>query len=338
VYHELRVSRVIQETADARSFVLEIPTALSERFAYRAGQFLTFQVEVEGKTLSRCYSLSSAPETDAEHKVTVKRIEEGRVSNWFNDRIAVGDVLRVLPPSGLFVLRPTDAPILLLGGGSGITPVISIVKSALAATARRMRLVYANRDRDSVIFRDELDLLARRHPDRLEVIHHLDVERGFLDAGGVRQHLPGFEDAHFYVCGPGPFMDVAEGVLEALPGGRERIFIERFVSPPDPGAAPEATPVEGAVAGFVTVHLDGETHRVPYQAGESILHAARRAGLVPPFACEDGYCGSCLAAKLAGEVVMTKNDVLTEKELASGLILTCQARPVTPVCEVRYED
>jgi 3-ketosteroid 9alpha-monooxygenase subunit B len=337
-YFELEIARVVQETSDARSFVLEVPEALRERFAYRAGQFLTFRVPWEGAPLIRCYSLSSSPDVDREVQVTVKRVADGRVSNFFHDRLHAGDRLEVLPPSGRFVLHEGGAPLVLFAGGSGITPVLSLVKSALATTARRVRLFYANRDADSIIFRRQLDELARRHPGRLSVVHHLDAEAGFADAALVARQLEGFEGAHCYLCGPGPFMALVEETLRARGVEKERIFIERFVSFPDGEALRIELSAEAEAPSELIVHLGGRTHRIPYEKGQSILRAVLAAGLEPPFACEEGYCGSCAAHRLQGEVVMAVNDVFDADELEEGWVLTCQGRPVSPVCEIRYDD
>jgi 3-ketosteroid 9alpha-monooxygenase subunit B len=339
--HELRIACVVQETADARSFVLEVPAALRERFAYRAGQFLTFEVSIGGATLGRCYSLSSAPDCDAELAFTVKRVADGRVSNWMHDALRPGDVVRVLPPAGRFVLVPgAERPLVLLGGGSGITPLFSLLKTALATTARTVRLVYANRDADSVIFRAALDALAARHPGRLALHHHLDAERGLLDEAGIRAALDSARDADFYLCGPTPFMNLVETVLRKSNVPRERVHIERFISPPDgemPVEIDAPAPEASAVPRSITVHLDGETHEVPYAPGQSILQAARAAGLSPPFACEESYCGSCIATLVRGTVEMAQCHALDASEREDGLILTCQAKPTSAPCEVRWD-
>jgi len=336
--HELEISEIIQETADARSFVLDVPAALEERFRYRAGQFLTFHVPWGETTLIRCYSLSSAPATDPRPKVTVKRIEDGRVSRWFNERLAPGDRLRVTPPAGRFVLDEGSAPAVLFGAGSGITPVISLIKSILATTSRRARLLYANRDADSVIFRDELARLKQEHSERLEIVHHLDSESGFVDPQAVGKQLAGVEEGRFFVCGPSAFMDVVESALAGAGTPPERISIERFSSPPD-GQAPASEVGDAAeVPAELIIHLEGRTHRVPYRPGQSILEAAQAAGVHPPFACEEGYCGSCAARRVEGRVQMANNDVFTDREVEEGHILTCQGRAEGPVCEIRYED
>jgi 3-ketosteroid 9alpha-monooxygenase subunit B len=338
-YHRLRVAKVIDETHDARSYVLDVPAPLREVFAYQAGQFLTFRVPFEGKALTRCYSLSSSPECDAEHKVTVKRIRDGRISNWFNDAVAAGDELEVLPPAGHFVLHPRSTPIVLLAGGSGITPVLSLAKTALRTTDRPLALVYANRDLPSVIFARELESLAAAHPGRFTITHSLDDRDGFLTPPAVALHIGAPGDADFYICGPGPFMDVVEAALGGLGVARERIFIERFVSPPDPDAHPAVAPAPsgGVVPTSFRVRWQGVVHDVPYQAGETLLQAAKRAGIDPPYSCEEGYCSSCQAKLVCGRVSMPQHEALTDADIAGGAILACQSYPLTAEIEIDWD-
>jgi len=347
-YHEVRIARIVRETADAASFVLDVPEEIADRFAYRAGQFLTFRVRVGEERLVRCYSLASSPDTDDELKVTVKRIEEGRVSNWMNETLAVGDVLEAMRPAGVFCLQERTTPLVLFAGGSGITPVISILKSALATSARSVRLVYANRDRDAIIFREELDALGARHGDRLEVIHRLDVEDGFVDREAVERYIGDDLDADFYVCGPGPFMDTVEAALEARRVPAEQIFIERFVSltaEEHAAGMPAAAATGGALREpgdaaptTVSIRIDGELHEVPYVPGQTLLEAAQAAGLEPPFACEEGYCSCCMAKLAAGRVRMLTNDALDEDQVEEGWVLTCQSIPLCDEIEVDYPD
>lgn len=338
-FHELVVAEVVQETADACSFVFDVPPDLDGLFAYRPGQFLTFLVPWEDFEIRRCYSLSSTPGWDAKPKVTVKRVEDGRMSNWMNDHLKPGARIRVMPPAGQFVLHDADRPLFLFGGGSGITPVISLLKSGLAETGRRIRMVYANRDAQSVIFRDELDELARRHEDRFELVHHLDSEAGFLGESRLRELVADWLDADFYVCGPTPFMDAIEKLLHQV-DLRGALHIERFVSAVDPdhAVAAPAGPAVGDVPETIFVHLDGARHEVPYREGETLLQAGVRAGLDMPFSCQDGYCSCCLAKLKRGEVFMPTHDALSQSEIDDGWILCCQARPTTPECEVEYED
>jgi len=339
--HELRVARKIHETHDSVSIVLEVPPALAREFEYRAGQFLSFKVPFEGRVLTRSYSLSSSPDVDPEHKVTVKRVEGGRISNWMNDEVAAGTKLMVVPPAGHFVLQPgAQRDIVLFSGGSGITPCISIIKSALATTRRRLRLVYANRDARSIIFRQELEALAAAHPGRLEIVHSLDDERGFVTATDVASWLRGQTDGDFYLCGPDAFMTTVEEALHDLGIARERIHIERFLSPPDhePGEAVATPPASGSAPATITIVLDGREHEVPYRSGERVLAAARRAGLDPPFSCEEGYCSCCMAKLAEGQVSMATNDCLTPELLAEGWVLTCQGSCSGPKVRLEYPD
>lgn len=340
-YFDLRVASVIEETADAKSIVLEIPAELEDRFRYQAGQFLTFRVVVGEQRLVRCYSLASSPATETVHKVTVKRIDDGRVSNWMNDRVAPGSTLEVMPPAGVFCLRERETPIVLFGGGSGITPVISILKTALATTSRSIKLVYANRDAESIIFKDELALLHAENVDRLEIVHCLDNVHGFVDEARVIQEVGSLEDADFYICGPGPFMDVVEAGLSSLAVGADQIFIERFSSPSDPVAAPAEGAGEAVGEGkghSVTVKLDGSVTTISVAEGETVLSAARRVGLEPPFACEEAYCGCCMAKVTSGDIEMLMNDGgIDQRQIDDGWVLTCQALPKSSA-SIEYPD
>jgi 3-ketosteroid 9alpha-monooxygenase subunit B len=338
---ELRVERVIDETSDSRSIVLEIPADLAERFRYRAGQFLSFKIPFAGRVLTRSYSLASSPDTDREHKVTVKRIEDGRISNWMNDRVEVGTRLMVVPPAGSFVLGDAARKIFLFAGGSGITPVISMIKSALATSQRSMKLIYANRDENSIIFKAELDALVRTHRDRLEIIHCLDAVDGFLDRAAVKRHVGTDVGSDFYLCGPGPFMAIVEEALRELHVDHDRVHVERFVSPPDPGLHVEESAREvgdDSVPDAITIVLDGETNEVPYKRGDKILWAVRVAGLDAPYSCEEGYCSCCMAKLTAGEVKMDVNDCLSPGLLAEGWVLTCQARCVRGKVRIEYPE
>ena len=178
--------------------------------------------------LSRCYSMSSAPETDAELVVTVKRVPGGAVSNWLVDHVAEGDILEVTRPSGTFCVRDRARPIVAFCGGSGITPVMSITRSVLATSSRPVRLFYANRAPGSVIFEEPLAALGRDHPGRLEVRHHLDSVHGLVDEAEVLDFVGGRLDADFYLCGPAPFMDLVASVLQRAGVAPGDVAVERF--------------------------------------------------------------------------------------------------------------
>jgi 3-ketosteroid 9alpha-monooxygenase subunit B len=342
-FHPLRVERIVTETHDSKSFVFAVPVDLRDAFAYEAGQFCTFQIPFGDEELLRCYSMSSSPDVDGDFTLTVKRVAGGRVSNWLLDEVQEGDELALTLPAGVFTLRPHDTTIVAFAGGSGITPVISIVKSALATTNRSIRLLYANRDASSVIFRAELDALASAHPDRFEVRHHLDVDDGFVHSDSVRAFVGDAADADFYICGPAPFMDVIEDALNIAKVSPEQVFIERFAFAAsargdDAPATPVAESETAPTAESVTIVLDGRAHEVRYQQGETFLETARRAGLRPPFSCESGSCATCMAMLQEGTATMRVNNALTPDEVEEGWVLTCQGFPASSVVTVVYES
>jgi 3-ketosteroid 9alpha-monooxygenase subunit B len=335
-YHPLPVVDIVDETPDTRSFVLDVAPELAGTFAYAAGQFCTFRAPINGEVVVRCYSMSSSPDVGDPLTTTVKRVPGGRMSNWMNDAITPGQTIEVMRPAGLFVLRETDVPIVAFAGGSGITPVISIIKSALANTARPITLVYANRSGDSVIFADELERLRTTSGGRLSIHRHLDSEQGFLDAAQCAALVGGCEHADFYVCGPGPYMDVVEAGLAMLGVAATQVFIERFEGP-DPDRRNEDVAEESSTTESLVVRLDRRKHTLRYQAGDTILEAARRGGLQPPFSCEAGSCATCMAHLDKGSVSMRVNNALSADEVDEGWVLTCQSVPTSAEVIVDYD-
>jgi 3-ketosteroid 9alpha-monooxygenase subunit B len=332
LFQHATVSRIIKETADTRTYVLaphETP------FPYRAGQFCTFKVHVDGEDLYRSYSMSSAPETDSELATTVKRVPGGKVSNWMLDNFVEGDDVTITRAAGTFCLTDSSAPLLGFSGGSGVTPILSLAKSALATTDRRVRLLCADRDQPSVIFEAVLDDLVARYPDRLTVVRHIDADKGLLSPADVAEFVGDDTDADNYVCGPEGFMSV---VTSALPGPGT-VFIEDFDAAPQTEAPETAASAEAdETGGTITVHLDRKKAEVPRVAGETLLESARRAGMSPPFSCEAGNCGTCMARLSEGSATMRVNDALMDDEVEDGYVLTCQAVPDTPSVTVHYED
>ncbi len=330
--HELEVTAVISETADCKSFELSVPAALEESFRYAPGQHLTFKLPWHGFEVSRCYSIASCPDLGEPLKIGVKRVEGGRVSNWMNDELKVGDKLMASVPEGRFVLDPgtrSSTPLFLFAGGSGITPIISILKSALTTTKRSIMMLYANRDIDSVIYRDELDRLQAEHLDRFDLHYHFDSDAGYLDAGRIRSLLHHEDVAESYICGPEPFMELVEQTLDEAGVHEELVYIERFVSPADPDRASEedvAVASLPAPASF-SLWLDGRSRTVPYVEGQTLLQCAQAVGLNPPHSCESGFCGSCMSAVKTGAVRMRTHEALSERDVARGVALLCQSVP-----------
>lgn len=325
-FHNLTVAQITRETEDARSYALLVPDALQQSFAYRAGQHLTFRVNVDGEILLRSYSLSSSPEAGGLPVVTVKRIPGGRASGWFHAHVDAGTQLEVSAPTGRFVCEDMDAPLFFCAAGSGITPVLSMIRSALVSTSRAMTLYYANRDGGSTIFAAEIARLSRDYPDRLTMHLHYDDIHGFPESGEIAALLSSVAHCQLYLCGPGPFMQTVLEAADAAGMAPGRIHLERFdaaAREPDV-AAPAVSP---AAACDATVTLGGARHVVRVASGQSLLQAALACGVDAPYACEEGYCGSCAAKCVDGAVVHARNDVFSADELAAGWILTCQARP-----------
>jgi ferredoxin-NADP reductase len=287
--------------------------------------------------------MSSSPEVDEEFRITVKRVPDGVVSTWLTRSLAEGDVLQSTCPAGVFTLGTGSGDIVAFAGGSGITPIFSLIKTALATTSRRVRLLYANRDAPATIFRAELAALAERYGDRLEVAHHFDVDAGFVDADEVRAQVSGGPETDYYICGPTPFMDLVESTLEAGGVGTERIHIERFgPAPEEVSEAPEsaavdaAEPAKAAAATEVTIELEGRTSTGQHRPGTTILQTARSMGLTPPYSCEAGDCATCMAKLTEGAATMHANNALFDDEVEGGWVLTCQAVPTTPTIHVVY--
>ncbi|MFI0404533.1 2Fe-2S iron-sulfur cluster-binding protein [Actinomadura sp. 3N508] len=332
-----RVVDVVHETADAHSLVLEPAEGDRDRFSYRPGQFLTVRVPAEDGWAARCYSLCSSPLTDDRLKVTVKRVDGGLGSNWICDNVTAGDVLEVLRPAGTFTPSSLDDDLLLVAGGSGITPIMSILKSCLAGGTGKIALLYANRSERSVIFADELRALTEEHPDRLTVVHLLESVQGLPTPAVIRSLVGPYTGRQAFICGPEIFMDLVTGTFTGL---GMRVHVERFFSlENDPFEEPEAPgePAPGTETGEIEVEMDGETRTVPWPRSERLLDALLRAGVDAPFSCREGNCSACACVALEGEVTLDANAVLDEQDLADGLILACQARPVTDRLKITYD-
>ena len=343
-FHALKISQVTQETADATSFIFDVPASLRPAYeAYRPGQFVTVRVEVEGQTYKRAYSLSSAPSVDDKLKITVKRVEKGVVSNWMCDQLQPGAEIEVLPPSGRFTL-PDQLPreVFLFAAGSGITAVYSIAKEVLSTSQSKVRLVYVNRTKEETIFADELEQLQKEYSRRFKVRHRLGRSQGRIDTRDVQAYCDEKTDGLYYMCGPWGFMDVVEEALLDMGVADDKIFVERFASPKSSTPAPAAKPVPEAPKdeGGRTVTLDvfGETHVIPYDGQSYITDAAAAAGVDAPCSCEEGFCGTCIARVVEGEVEMDVQDALSKGQKARGMILACQARALSKNLKVVFES
>jgi 3-ketosteroid 9alpha-monooxygenase subunit B len=333
--YRLRVAGVVEETPDARSVAFEVPPELAERFRFRPGQFLTLRIPTaDGGAVARCYSLSSAP-GDGPPTITVKRVAGGRGSTWVCDELAPGHEVQVLPPAGAFARAPAHRDVLLVAGGSGITPLMSILRTLLAGPDGSAVLVYANRDERSVIFAGELRRLAAAHPDRLVVLHLLESVQGLPTRAQLRALLaPHATRDAALLCGPAPFMELAG---EALAGSGMPVLVERFRSLEDDPFQEVAAPAAAEAAASVDVELDGERYELAWPAGVTLLQLLLSHDVDAPFSCQEGACSACACRVVAGEVRMLRNEVLEPQDLAEGLVLACQAVPLSGHVEVSYD-
>jgi len=286
--------------------------------------------------------------------VTVKRIGGGVFSNWIGDHLKAGDTVEVMPPHGSFTTElnaSAKRQVVGIAGGSGITPVMSLIRTILKSEPQsRFTLLYGNRDSSSIIFLEELAKLKNRYLDRLELYHFLDAEEGDIDlfngmldrarVDDAIEHLIGTpkEISDWFICGPGPMMDAAESALIDRGVGRERIHIERFTADrPKDSLVKEMADLQSKAAGLtVSVTLDGRTRKVEFSEG-NILDSARAAGLPAPFACKAGVCATCRAKVTSGKVEMAARYGLTDEEVADGYVLTCQSVPAGEGVAVDYD-
>ncbi len=357
----LPVVGVVDETADARSISFEVPEEARERFAYKPGQFLTVAVPSDQTGIAaRCYSLSSSPHDGGPLTVTVKRTADGYASNWICDNLEVGDTLRVLPPSGIFTPSSLDRDLLLFAGGSGVTPIMSITRTALSEGKGRIVVFYANRDESSVIFAEEFTRLATENPDRLLVIHWLESVQGLPSAEQIKAFVEPYLAYDAFVCGPAPYMKMVTTVLRELEFPRDRRHQEKFVSlggnpfgdveelqrAEEEIAAAEADEDGSAADVFadgpagpvkVEVELDGKDYTFDdWDPKVKLLDFLESKGVPAPYSCREGECSACAIRMIEGEVRLLHNDVLDEDDLADGIRLGCQSLPVTDAIKVSY--
>ncbi|WP_171011912.1 flavin reductase family protein [Pseudomonas sp. 2FE] len=327
-----RVVRVQPETAEAVSLILE-REGNGEGFSYAAGQYLSLHLPIEGQDCVRCYSLSTAPH-EAELRVTIKRVRDGRVSSYLTSQPLVGARLIGGRALGDFTLRDSARPFLGVAAGSGITPVISMLKHMLHSTEQPCRLLYVTPHPEQTIFRQELEQLSRAYPERLEVHHWYTRLQGAWEkglAGRVLGELARGDCPDVYLCGPATWM---EQVQERVVTQTERFggcYCESFTP-----SAQIPAPAGGEALHEVVLQHGGETHRLLAAAGQSILASARAAGLDLPSGCEQGKCGCCMARCVTGELDAGATDFLTLDEIARGYLLCCQASPKS-ACELALE-
>ncbi len=346
-FHPLRIAGLRHDTADAVVLTFDVPDALKAAYRFTPGQYLTLRAEVDGRDIRRSYSLCSAP--DEPHlQVAIKRVEGGAFSTWANSTLHEGDTLSVMTPDGRFGLKPEAGAgrcFTAFVAGSGITPVLSLMKSLLAGEpASRFFLFYGNRSTDSIMFRSEIEDLKDRFLSRLSVFHVLSREEqdipalnGRLDADKVRRlasMLPPVD--HAFICGPQPMIEGLPAVLTEI--GIPHVHVERFTPALDGRPRPVAIAAGAKPAAIATIIHEGARVDIPVAEGEAIIDAALRAGRNLPFSCKGGMCCTCRAKVTEGKVEMAVNYSLEPWEVAAGFVLTCQARPVTDRVVVDYDQ
>lgn len=353
-FYQLRVEKIIKETEDAVSIALQVPPPLMNQFEYLAGQYLTFHSEINGEEIRRSYSVCSSPFLNPMPVIAVKKVTDGRMSTFMNESLKEGDLINAMPPMGKFTLVPDahkKAHYVLFGGGSGITPLYSILLTVLHQEPQStITLVYANRNEASIIFKNQIEALEKEHADRLNVVHCFEAPpanwhglSGYLTTPMIhqllRQYAPDPRAAIYYICGPAPMMQMVKSSLEMAGIYADHIKTEYFTATSsEPKSATIVAENEDAnVPHEVKVEVYGKEHTIIVKPGETILSASQDAGLDPPFSCTVGVCTTCRAKVLAGKVQMDEREGLSDAEMDEGYVLTCQSHPLTDGVRVIYE-
>ncbi|MCA0201486.1 MAG: phenylacetate-CoA oxygenase/reductase subunit PaaK [Proteobacteria bacterium] len=354
-FHQLKIADVRRETSDAVSILFQIPEELKGKFQFRPGQHLTLKVDINGEEVRRNYSVCVAPHEN-ELRIAVKEVPQGRFSSWANREIKAGHVIDAMPPHGSFTWtfeKGKKRRYLLMSGGSGITPILSLLKTGLREEPdSEFVLFYGNRASHTIMFLEELANLKDRYMSQFELYHFLDEEEGEVDLFNGRLDLAKTTEAlnllvgdraidAVFICGPGPMMTAAEEAAKKHGIPPEKILIERFTADglPAPVRDPSVAALEKKAQGSkVQVRIDGRLRTLAYDADKgSILENARAAGLPAPFACKAGVCATCKAKVIEGEVQMKTNYGLAPEDIAQGFVLTCQAFPVSDKVVLDYD-
>lgn len=366
-FFQLKIKQHTPETSDSVTIEFEIPEELSDKFAYKQGQFITLRTHIDGHELRRSYSMSSTP-LDKKLAITVKKVEDGQVSTWLHDRVKVGDTLEVSPPEGRFYteLNPDKRrTYYMIGAGSGITPLMSIIRTALETEPMSaIFLLYGSRNEESIIFKDELDRLSERYVGQLHVEYVLSQPKkegggglfgifkksssnwqgktgrignkavnNFLDEQLARgpEH-----DTYYFICGPGSMTDDVKAAIMGRGVTAKQVHAEHFVNANHiPGEFTDSPSGSGEKRAII--HLKGERIELPIPAGATILDVLVKQKYDPPYSCTAGACSTCMAKLVSGKVTMEACYALDDDEVKAGYILTCQSHPETDTVELTYD-
>ena len=354
-FYKLKVSDVHRETHDAVSVAFEIPIQLAAEYQYKQGQYLTLKLKTNGEEIRRSYSVCTSPFVEKELRIAIKEVKDGRASTYINRNLKKGDEVEVMTPMGNFHSPLSGANkknYVLFAGGSGITPMMSILKSVLYIEKQStVTLVYANRDEESTIFKNEIEKIATDNKDKVKVVFVYDnpkqpvadLYKGVMTKektkAVVENHIALNANNDFFICGPGPMMENIKQVLEELKVAKDKIHIEYFTAVAEAIANAEK-PVAISEKGTskVTVLQYGIENTFDLAAnGDSILDAAIEHGIDAPYSCKGAVCCTCRAKVLEGKVTMDANFALTDHEVEQGYILTCQAHPITDKVVLDYD-
>lgn len=349
-FFQLSVKEIVRQTKDAIQIVMSIPNHLESQFIYESGQYITIHQNISGEDVRRSYSICSSPFADKELSVAVKEVPGGKMSTFLNQELKEGQQLEVMAPMGNFKLQPNfeHKHHFLFGGGSGITPLLSIIKTALHEENSKVTLVYANKNEASIIFNKELRSLHESFSNRFQIIHSIDSpEESWADLKGQLNHerlLQLIEkyannESIFYICGPNGMMELVKNTLEKRNIPKNQIKLEYFTSTVSDISKTQKNiaPSEEVTESEVLIEVYGDESIVTVEEGQTILEAAQDADLDPPYSCTAGVCTTCRARVIAGSVKMDEREGLSDAEIEEGFVLTCQSRPTSSKCHLIFE-
>lgn len=354
-FYSLKIADIKALTQDATSIAFEVPDELWNIFSFKPGQYLTLKFTINGEEVRRSYSLCNSP-LENELRVGVKRVENGLVSNYIPDNLQVGDTVEVMPPNGLFFaeVKPENyKTYYLFAGGSGITPILSILKTVLWTERKSyVYMIFGNQHQDSIMFLKELQELQEQYADRFFLVHslsrakglvssmfsenyNLDFRKGRIDKEAIEwfinEYQPYAQNVEYYICGPAPMIDGTVKALKSIDVPQKRIFIERFSADNGDGDTQ-------GVEAQLTARINNEKVSSNIAENQTILRSLIEAGYTPPYSCEGGVCSTCICKLTKGEVHMKNNIALSEQQVSDGYILSCQALAQTEVVEVEYPN
>lgn len=334
---KLLVKDIIKETNDAISICFKNGN-LFKKLRYKPGQFLTIHASIDKKIEKRAYSFSSNPFTDKDLKITIKRVEKGLVSNFVHNTLKIGDKIEVDDPAGSFFVEPSvksEKQYVLFAGGSGVTPMFSIVKSVLTQEPNsKILLIYANQNLESIIFHEEIKTLESQYPEAFKIEHivssskknkdnyHAGLATKNLIDSIFSKHNISYDNHQYMICGPFGYMEKIKEILNSNGISREKIKVEVFKKP-------EIKVTGGNLESDITIRFKGDEHQIKINGDKTILRQAMSKNIALPYSCRSGMCSTCKAKCVEGEVKMTEGHFLSDSEVESGNILTCISYPVS---------